>query len=56
MSLDLMSLKLLFLPTRTVQPWEALLERRDGEATVVSRPRPARRTPAAPSTSVVDLA
>ena len=38
MSLDLMSLKLLFLPTCTVQPWEALLERRDGEATVVLGP------------------
>lgn len=35
MSLDL---KLLFLPSRTVQPWEVLLERRDGEATVVLGP------------------
>jgi regulator of protease activity HflC (stomatin/prohibitin superfamily) len=38
MSLDTMSLKLLFLPSRTVQPWEVLLERRDGEATVVLGP------------------
>ena len=35
MSLDL---KLLLLPSRTVQPWEVLLERRDGEATVVLGP------------------
>lgn len=35
MSIDL---KLLLLPTRTVQPWEVLLERRDGEATVVLGP------------------
>ena len=27
-----------FLPSRTVQPWEVLLERRDGEATVVRGP------------------
>jgi regulator of protease activity HflC (stomatin/prohibitin superfamily) len=38
MSLDPTSLKLLFLPSRTVQPWEVLLERRDGEATVVLGP------------------
>jgi len=38
MSLDTMSLKLLLLPSRTVQPWEVLLERRDGEATVVLGP------------------
>lgn len=38
MSLDTMSLKLLFLPSRTVQPWEVLLERRDGEATAVLGP------------------
>lgn len=38
MSLDTLSLKLLFLPSRTVQPWEVLLERRDGEATVVLGP------------------
>ena len=38
MSLELTTLKLLFLPSRTVQPWEALLERRDGEATVVLGP------------------
>ena len=31
-------LKFLFLPSRTVQPWEVLLERRDGEATVVLGP------------------
>lgn len=30
--------KLLLLPSRTVQPWEVLLERRDGEATVVLGP------------------
>lgn len=35
MSLDL---KLLLLPSHTVQPWEVLLERRDGEATVVLGP------------------
>jgi regulator of protease activity HflC (stomatin/prohibitin superfamily) len=35
MSLDL---KFLLLPSRTVQPWEVLLERRDGEATVVLGP------------------
>lgn len=33
-----MTLKFLFQPTRTVQPWEVLLERRDGEATVVLGP------------------
>lgn len=38
MSLDTLSLKLLLLPSRTVQPWEVLLERRDGEATVVLGP------------------
>lgn len=38
MSLDLMSLKLLVLHSCTVQPWEALLERRDGEPTVVLGP------------------
>lgn len=31
-------LKFLFLPSRTVQPWEVLLERRDGEATLVLGP------------------
>lgn len=35
MSVDL---KLLLLPSRTVQPWEVLLERRDGESTVVLGP------------------
>ena len=31
-------LTFLFLPSRTVQPWEVLLERRDGEPTVVLGP------------------
>jgi regulator of protease activity HflC (stomatin/prohibitin superfamily) len=38
MSLDLMSLKLLLLPSRTVQPWEVVLVRRDGEPTVLLGP------------------
>ncbi|GAA1912568.1 slipin family protein [Nocardioides hwasunensis] len=38
MSLDPTSLKLRFLPSHTVQPWEACLERRDGEPTRVLAP------------------
>lgn len=38
MSLDLITWKSLFLPTCTVQPWEACLVRRDGEPTEVLGP------------------